>query len=75
MCSSAQTPRIAATLRMMQPTLPPPRCPPLARPAQSANAAWNWRHPCGREIMRGFSQCSAADFKAFFEGETGDLCT
>ncbi|KAI8465197.1 MAG: hypothetical protein J3K34DRAFT_437785 [Monoraphidium minutum] len=42
---------------------------------QTANNAYNWRHPCGRELRSGYSQCSAADFQAFFKGETKDLCT
>jgi hypothetical protein len=45
------------------------------QPPQTANndrAQW---HPCGRELQRGLNQCSAQQFRQFFEGETRDLCT
>ncbi|KIZ05870.1 hypothetical protein MNEG_2094 [Monoraphidium neglectum] len=41
---------------------------------QDTNNAWSWRHPCGRELRGGYAQCSAQDFKAFFEGDSRDLC-
>lgn len=33
------------------------------------------RSPCGRELTSGFRQCSASQFRQFYEGETRDLCT
>lgn len=34
-----------------------------------------WSQPCRWELQNGYSQCSASQFKSFYEGETKDRCT
>jgi hypothetical protein len=49
-----------------------PAAPQLSQTANNGRAHW---HPCGRELQHGWNQCTAQNFRKFFEGETRDLCT
>ncbi|KIZ01416.1 hypothetical protein MNEG_6545 [Monoraphidium neglectum] len=74
-CNGGRQTAFAAPRRVGLTTLS--QCANIALGAcqQTANndrAQW---HPCGRELQRGLNQCSAQQFRQFFEGETRDLCT
>jgi hypothetical protein len=45
-----------------------------SQPPQAANDAKAPYHPCGHELLHGLNQCTAQQFRQFFEGETRDVC-
>jgi hypothetical protein len=53
-----------------------PQCANIAFGAcqQRANDAYSWGNPCRDALRSGYAQCSAQQFRQFYEGETRDLC-